>query len=243
MNKTFNMALAVAAAAGMVCAEIETAPAGYVDVAGGSFVSNPFDSFSGAANTLADIDGSAVGLDAGYIRVISAKGKKLFDARYLTAENAASEGKSEGAGWYVYANSAYGAFTNAHPLARGTSVQFNGSEQTITMAGTLSTENVQVTLVNGHNFVGNVSPVAKPLTSVSISNFDPDGGDYAYVNGVKYAYYEDNWYNWNDFIAGTASPIADNAVTIAAGQGIRIYCRNRFTGEQSPVVTLSGSFQ
>lgn len=248
MKKTLTAALALSTFAGLALATstINTQQAGCVEVGVGNFVLNPFSSFSGTANpTLADFDGSSIAVGSGYIRVISDKGKELFSAAYLPSNHASA---SNGAGWYTVitgGSSSYGECKNSYSLTRGQSIQFYGSGVTLSMAGNINTGDAVLTLSAGHNFIGNVSPVAKSLTSVSIANFDPDGGDYVFVNGAKYAYYGGKWYDFDAFRAAASvsslTPVANNAVTINAGYGFRVYCRKRYGSEPLPVVTLSGS--
>jgi len=227
MKKTLTAAVALSAIAGLALATIETPAAGYVDVETSAFVLNPFTAFDGALS-LGDIEGT----DGAVLRVIYPNGKKAFEVAWDSAANPA--------GWYDGAGC-----SNAFALVRGQSVQFISDNDTLTMAGVLTNSNASVTCVAGHNFVGNVAPVAVSLTSVSIANFDADSGDYAFVDGSKYAYYGGNWYGFNEFRAAASvsslTPVANNAITIAPGTGFRVFCSTRRGSKPYPVITLAGS--
>lgn len=225
MNKTFTAAIAITAVAGLASAEIATDPAGYVDVAGtesGQFVANPFGSFTGNPTTLGDIDGS--NLNSGStITIISDKGKKLFDAAYRT--------DVVDVGWWVIRDGgSYGDFTNSHPIARGEAIMFNGNNDVITMAGTLNNNGASVNLVKGHNFVGNVVAVNKPLSQFAVTGWTLNK-DYLYVNDVKYTYLAKakaglsaGWYLYSDIKEGKTNATPQNSVIVPPGVGMHIYC-------------------
>lgn len=212
MNKTFNMALAVAAAASLACAGVETPAAGYVDVAGtgaADFVSTPFLDFDGTAMTLADIDVTGLDPSATTIRVLNAKGKQVFKAVIV------------GGQWVDNDDNSINRGTNE--LVRGTSIQFQGKTgETLTFAGKLAEGGVPVTCVKGQNYVGNAAPVAKNLGSFVIGgSFDP-WSDYVVINGVKYVY-DGAWYTQSNYF-GTGNLVSVNTtVTVPAGAGFRVY--------------------
>lgn len=243
MNKTFNMALAVAAAASMVCAEIETAPAGYVDVTGtsaGVFVGTPFAGFDGNVATLGDIDGSQLNEASDGIKVYSSVGKVLFSATYKTVNNVP--------GWYDINNGC----SNSFPLARGTAIQLVSNGNTITFAGRIAEGNVSVNLVKGHNYIANASPISRTLGDfiVAGSKYNPLGSDYIYVNGQKLVYLNSataskaglsaGWY-LKSAITGTnpSSAVKQDTTAIAAGTGIRGYF-TKANGTDAAVFTTPG---
>lgn len=216
MKKTLTAALALSTFAGLALATstIETPKAGCisVDASSSMFVINPFAPFEGSTLTLGDIDGSAA--PNGFLRVYTANGKKAFDAKW-----------NNGA-WCEWSDSQYGASSNDYPLARGASVMFvnDSASETLTVAGVLSESNQTVTCVRGQNFVGNIAPIAKNLTTFTVGgSFDPWSDYVATADGTKYVYYGGNWYLRSDYIgtAATINPVT--SVTINAGEGFRVY--------------------
>lgn len=216
MKKTLTAALALSTFAGLALATstIETPKAGCisVDASSSMFVINPFAPFEGSTLTLGDIDGSAA--PNGFLRVYTANGKKAFDAKW-----------NNGA-WCEWSDSRYGASSNDYPLARGASVMFvnDSASETLTVAGVLSESNETVTCDRGQNFVGNIAPVAKNLTTFTVGgSFDPWSDYVATADGTKYVYDGGNWYLRSDYLgtATTITPVTD--VTIKAGEGFRVY--------------------
>lgn len=242
MNKTFTLALAAASIAGMICAEIATPPAGYVEVAGTSsakFVANPFLSFdNGAATTLADIDGSFLGENA-TIKLYNAKGK--VTATYYWLDAAAATAASTTAGWNTKEDTTY-TYAGNTTLTRGDAISFKNGENTdgqnLVFAGTLTDASRSVTCVKGQNYVGNVSPVAKTLSAFSVAgSFDP-WSDYVVIGSTKYVYDSGHWYLRDAFLSDGDLVAQDSLVTIAAGTGFRVYTPSA----AGTTVSLPGGF-
>lgn len=205
MNKTFIAAIAMATAAGFVFAAIETPAAGYAesDASGTQWVCNPFNSFTGNATTLGDIDGSQLD-STETISVFSNTGKKLFEAVYDTD------------GWYVG-----GECSNSYPLARGESIQFTSTGHSLVMAGTIGNAPSPVTLTEGYNFVGNAFAVDKSLSDFQAPGFDSNK-DYVQLDGVKYVYKNSKWY-----LRDTST---EANVSVPAGKGLLLFCQKRVRG-------------
>lgn len=247
MKKTLTMSLALAGIAGLALAEvtIETAPAGYIEKAGSAaalLVSNPFGSLTGAVPTLGDLDGSSLTAND-YVKIISEKGKTLFTAKYSASATPA--------GWYDGESC-----SNAFPLARGTSIQFyspNGGG-TLVIAGLVQNGGEALTLVTGHNFIGNVSAKRIYLRDISVSAFAPLGGEYAMVNNTKVVWVPSavarrvglcqGWYLYSD-INGShpenatdimGSEAAGTGWFINAGEGFRVYVKK----SAGATITLPG---
>ena len=236
MKKTFTATLALSALASLALAtSIDTPAAGYIEMTGSSsaqLVSNPFWSFTNDVMTLGDIDGSL--LDSGdAIKVINSNGKVLFAAGWY-----------DGA-WYDFSDNNHVASSNSFPLARGTSIQFvSDNGKSLVFSGVLTNVDATVTYTaKGNVFAGNVSPVAKTLASLSFSNFRPDY-DFVDVGGEKYVYVpkKGKWYKRSDYQNATSySGLTDySSTSIAAGQGVRIYCGRASANDLT--ATFPGSY-
>lgn len=220
MNKMLTTAMAIAAVAGLASAAIETT-AGYkeVSVSGTEFIGTPFASFTDTdvAATIGDI----IGANGDKITVISAAGKKLFTATYSSS--------ADPAGWYVEE-----ACSNSYPLARGTAVQFvAGSNSELFMAGSLVSEDVNVTLGAQNNFIANASAFSGTTLGdfvVSGDSYKPMGSDYFLVNGNKVVYLNQataakaglsaGWY-LKSALKTPKTAVSQNSTPIAVGKGFR----------------------
>lgn len=218
MNKMFTTAMAIAAVAGLASADIETPTAGYkeVSVSGTEFIGTPFASFT-STNVAATI-GDIIGTDGDKINVISAAGKKLFTATYDTD------------GWYVDE-----ACSNSYPLARGTAVQFvaGSNSDKLFMAGSLVSEDVNVTLGAQNNFIANASAFSGTTLGdfvVSGDSYKPMGSDYFLVDGQKVVYLNEataskaklaaGWY-LKSALKKPSTAVCQNSTQIAVGKGFR----------------------
>lgn len=231
MKKTLTAAIAIAATAGLSMAAIETAPAGYAesaDTTAAQYVCNPFNSFSGNAPTLGDLDGSALNYGEDKIIIIGADGRKLFTAKYLFSG-------TENAGWYEDLGEGYGSVSsNSFPLARGTAVQFTGgSSAKLFMAGPLNSADAEPPLRSGYSFVGNASAVTNNLNAVVLGGNYKFQNDYIILDNVKYVYlptargsYEAGWY-LRDYLLfkkdGASSELQNPA--LAPGKGFIVYTK------------------
>ena len=226
MKKTLTAAFAIAGLAGMAMATSETPAAGYTDITGTSsaqYVCNPFNSFTGSATTLGDIDGSALA-STDYIKVIDNAGNLVFRASWKTVNDVA--------GWYDTAD----ALRNGYALARGNAIQFYGpSAKKLVIAGYIGEAKTFTLAANVQNWIGNTSPIAKTVGDIIPSSFntrkdaayfvDSTGAlvQAAYINATQAtkAGVSAGWYRKADI----ATPAALQAATsinnwaIPSGQG------------------------
>lgn len=222
MNKMFTTAMAIAAVAGLASAAIETT-AGYkeVSVSGTEFIGTPFASFTDTdvAATIGDI----IGANGDKITVISAAGKKLFTATYSSS--------ADPTGWYELEGC-----SNSYPLARGTAVQFvagPSADNKLFMAGSLASEDVNVTLGAQNNFIANASAFSGTTLGdfvVSGDSYKPMGSDYFLVDGQKVVYLNQataakaglsaGWY-LKSALKTPKTAVSQNSTPIAVGKGFR----------------------
>lgn len=164
MKKTLTAAFAVAGLAGMAMATIETPAAGYADMTGAStaqYVCNPFNSFTNAAPTLGDIDGSALASSTDYIKVISTAGSTVLTAKWRTVGDVT--------GWFDDRD----VCQSGYALTRGNAIQFYGaSGAKLVIAGLLGEAKTFTLTANVQNWIGNTSPIAKTVGDVVPSSFN-----------------------------------------------------------------------
>lgn len=238
MNKTFTAAIAITVVAGLASAEIATDPAGYVETNGTDkaiLVCNPFYSFDNGANTtLADIDGSDLGIDD-YLQVVGNDGKVLLKARWYNGH------------WYDYSGNSYETSKDGYSLPRGTSVRFvSASGKAIVLSGVLTNLNATASYTaKGNFFVGNASSVDKKLGDFGFSTFNANY-DYVDVNGTKYVRVSRGgktyWYERSAYQTATSySGLTDYSnLTIPVGSGIRVF--NGKQKAEAVTVTLPGTY-
>lgn len=218
MNKTFTIIVATVAVVSLAVANIETPPAGYIEVTSSALACNPFTPFGGGTGTLADLDGTNF---TGSVRIIDQRGYVAEELTYNKetahwtegdTENLDGTGLGRGAGFQTYSSSTPG---------------------TLVIAGNLSSNDVTVTSSDytcvGYNLLGNVSAVAKPLSSFTFTNFD-GARDYVLIDGVKYCWNKSKgWYNKATGVS--ADP------TLQSGQGFAVYF-----AKAAKSITLPGSY-
>lgn len=222
MNKTFTAAIAIAATAGLAMAAVETPAAGYEEKDAGTsqiLVCNPFLSFDTSASpTLGDIDGSNIA-NGDYIAKIDASGHVT---RYYWHEGS----------WYTEAAGA-GTKSDSVALARGDAIQFSGTASNpLLLSGIIDDAELAAKAANtGYTVVGNAAPVSKTLGDFSVGGNYNYNTDYVNLNGTKYIYKNGNW-----LVKDTGANA--NTVSVAAGDGLFLYCQKRSRGSLTATITV-----
>ena len=221
MKKTLTAALALTAFAGIAFADQEKAtidsqftgclPFTSTGNSSGQLVCNPFNQMTNGVAKLGDIVGEA----GTTISVISENARVLFTIPWSEANQ----------GW---CDSGSSVTSNDYPLARGTSVLFEGAAGTkLYFSGSLPA-NVNVTnnLTAGkYAAVGNVSvdtTTTKTLGDFALIGCDPSK-DYVIVKGTKYVYSGGHWYTKDNYMASSFANSADGT-EIAICEGIAVVC-------------------